>query len=262
RTGAGLHATVSTLYLTNCQIENNQLTGRALGLPTDGAGAYLASSNLTMFSDTSTCDPNLVAGGARDRFCSEVRDNAGTSKTGGILASGGSQVILERTSVAANDGGALTVEGASSANAQNSLVFDHGLLAHAVAIEVDASSELEMAFTTVANNRVGLRLARATGGLPGAITDLTGNILDDPMEGRRALGTENLVLDLASMANPAANHQGPALFHPAHPSSRFKVKIGANADAPGAGPGVGVIDIDAEGRPGADWTRGGLQAVP
>ncbi|MEO0606511.1 MAG: hypothetical protein AAF211_34105, partial [Myxococcota bacterium] len=261
RTGGGLHATASTVYFTNGHVEGNQLTG-GLGILTDGAGMYIDGANLTMFSDMSTCDPSLVAGGARDRFCSEVRDNTGTNEAGGILARGGSQVLLSRTSVAANEGGALKVETGAFVNAQNSLVFDHGLHAHAIAITVDASSALEMSFTTVANNRVGLRLARPSSGLPGAVTNLTSNIIDDPIQGRLAVGTQNLVMDVDSMAVPAANLQGPALFHPAHPSSRFKVKIGANADAPGAGVGVGLTDIDDVARPPADWTRGALQAVP
>lgn len=260
--GGGLYVGTTDgaeVTLTNVRVHDNVMqptSGTA-----QGAGIYTMSANLTMKSDTASCEPYPIDA---DVFCSEVRDNTGADSGGGIYVSNNSTPTLHSTALVHNESGALYVA-QSQVTAEGLVVSDHDVWkgATGATIFVDRwSSSLNMSYSTIAENGdpadTGVHFQPAGGGGAGASGTLYANIVQNTIAGS-PMGDENLVLDTLQVngVNTADDPQ----FLVDDERSRFKVPETSPANLPGTVAGQVDPDIDNVERD-TPWTRGALQAPP
>ncbi len=148
--GGGVYLSFTDAQLVNSQVEMNTAV--------NGAGIYVAESNLNVSSNLSNCDPFALAA---DEYCSSIDDNVATDRGGGVFVlsdnSINDEVRLQEVALRGNDaalaGTAIHVDSLGPFEMENVLIADNGDLAvDSTTVEAVGVTPITIESTTIAGN--------------------------------------------------------------------------------------------------------------
>lgn len=207
-----------------------------------GGGLRLDSAGHVDISSTADCEDSPMG---VNEFCTEFLNNGATSG-GGIEASGGSTVTIDRASVRDNRGGGLRVDD-SDATVSNSLFTGHdtaNVMANRAAIRATNGSEITLSASTLADNAYSV-VSAGSSTIEGL--GVVGNNNSHGTSGGGISWTESVMTGVTFVT-----------------TDRSTYALGENSagaellESPGDTPG---LDLDGELRPGTGekWDAGALQ---